>query len=203
MNRTPRALNRILLGLLGLVLIALGGGLLWISFDGAAARRWQAFAPDALDALYEFGARTGMPGQSQSWFWALLSLAMVVAIVLLILWAAAQGRGRTGTLVSDYDDDGAPGRVAVSSAVAEQALRSALQEDPEVAAAAVSTYDVRGGAALRIRITARPGAAPHLVAADATRLVEALDVALGRETPVLISIDGGRRLRFNREDRVR
>lgn len=203
MNRTPRALNRILLGLLGLVLIALGGGLLWISFDGAAARRWQAFAPDALDSLYEFGARTGMPGQSQSWFWALLSLATVVAIVLLILWAAAQGRGRTGTLVSDYDDDGAPGRVAISSAVAEQALRSALQEDPEVAAAAVSTYDVRGGSALRIRITARPGAAPHLVAADATRLVEALDVALGRETPVLISIDGGRRLRFNREDRVR
>lgn len=203
MNRTPRALNRILLGLLGLILIGVGGGLLWISLDANAAARWQSFAPDALNRLQEFGAETALPGQSQSWIWVLLALAMVVLIVLLSLWAAAQGRGRTGTLVSDYDDDGAPGRIAISGAVAEQALRSALQEDPEVAAAAVSTYDVRGSSALRIRITPRQGAAPHLIAADATRLVEALDVALGRETPVLISIDGGRRLRFSRDDRVR
>lgn len=203
MNRTPRALNRIVLGLLGLLLIGVGGGLLWISLDAGAAARWQSFAPDALKRLQEFGADTVLPGQSQSWIWVLLALAMVVLIVLLSLWAAAQGRGRTGTLVSDYDDDGAPGRIAISGAVAEQALRSALQEDPEVAAAAVSTYDLRGSSALRIRITPRQGAAPHLIAADATRLVEALDVALGRETPVLISIDGGRRLRFSRDDRVR
>ena len=203
MNRTPRVLNRVLLGLLGLILMGLGGGLLWISFDGAAARRWQSFAPGALDSVRDFGEKTALPGQSQSWIWALLVLAMIVGIVLLILWAAAQGRGRTGTLVSEYDDDGAPGRVAISGAVAEQALRSALQEDPDVAAAAVSTYDIRGSSALRIRINPRQGAAPHLIAADATRLVEALDAALGRRTVVLISIDAGRKLRFSREDRVR
>lgn len=203
MNRTPRALNRVLLGLLGLVLMALGGGLLWISFDGAAARRWQSFAPEALARIQAFAADTALPGQSQSWVWVLLVLAMIAAIVLLVLWATAQGRGRTGTLVSEYDDDGAPGRVAISGGVAEQALRAALQEDPDVAAAAVSTYDVRGQSALRIRITPRQGAAPHLIAADATRLVEALDTALGRRTVVLISIDAGRKLRFSREDRVR
>ena len=203
MNRTPRTLNRILLGLLGLVLAGIGGGLLWISLSAQAAARWQSFAPGLLERVQEFGEQTAVPGQSQSWMWALLVLAMAVAIVLLILWAAAQGRGRTGTLVSEYDDDGAPGRVAISGAMAEQALRSALQEDPDVAAAAVSTYDLRGSSALRIRINPRQGAAPHLIAADATALVEALDVALGRETPVLISIDGGRKLRFSREDRVR
>lgn len=203
MNRTPRALNRILLGLIGLILMGLGGGLLWLSLDSGAARRWQGFAPDVLDRIQAFGADTALPGQSQSWIWPLLVVAMLVAIVLLVLWAAAQGRGRTGTLVSEYDDDGAPGRVAISGAVAEQALRSALQEEPDVAAAAVSTYDVRGSSALRIRINPRQGAAPHLIAADATRLVEALDTALGRKPSVLISIDAGRKLRFNREDRVR
>ena len=203
MNRTPRALNRILLGLIGLILMGLGGGLLWLSLDSGAARRWQGFASDVLDRIQAFGADTALPGQSQSWIWPLLVVAMLVAIVLLVLWAAAQGRGRTGTLVSEYDDDGAPGRVAISGAVAEQALRSALQEEPDVAAAAVSTYDVRGSSALRIRINPRQGAAPHLIAADATRLVEALDTALGRKPSVLISIDAGRKLRFNREDRVR
>ncbi|MCC3266281.1 hypothetical protein MUG94_00780 [Arthrobacter gengyunqii] len=203
MNRTPRALNRFLLGLLGLILIGLGGGLLWLSLDSGAARRWQGFAPGLLERVEAFGADTALPGQSQSWIWPLLVVAMVVAIVFLVLWAAAQGRGRTGTLISEYDDDGAPGRVAISGAVAEQALRSALQENPDVAAAAVSTYDVRGSSALRIRINPRQGAAPHLIAADATHLVEALDAALGREPAVLISIDAGRKLRFNREDRVR
>ncbi|WP_104102651.1 hypothetical protein [Arthrobacter sp. 08Y14] len=203
MNRTPRALNRILLGLIGLILIGIGGGLLWLTLDSGAASSWQRFAPSMLERIQAFGADTALPGQSQSWIWVLLAVAMLVAIVLLVLWAAAQGRGRTGTLVSEYDDDGAPGRVAISGAVAEQALRSALQEDPDVAAAAVSTYDVRGSSALRIRINPRQGAAPHLIAADATRLVEALDAALGREPAVLISIDAGRKLRFNREDRVR
>ncbi|MDN3481341.1 hypothetical protein QMA10_05305 [Arthrobacter sp. APC 3897] len=203
MNRTPRTLNRILLGLIGLILIGIGGGLLWLTLDSGAASRWQRFAPEMLERIRAFGADTTLPGQSQSWVWVLLVFCMLAAIVLLVLWAAAQGRGRTGTLVSEYDDDGAPGRVAVSGAVAEQALRAALQEDPAVAAAAVSTYDVRGSSALRIRINPRQGAAPHLIAADATRLVEALDAALGREPAVLISIDAGRRLRFNREDRVR
>lgn len=203
MNRTPRTLNRILLGLIGLILIGIGGGLLWLTLDNGAAGRWQRFAPEMLERIRAFGADTTLPGQSQSWVWVLLVFCMLAAIVLLVLWAAAQGRGRTGTLVSEYDDDGAPGRVAVSGAVAEQALRAALQEDPAVAAAAVSTYDVRGSSALRIRINPRQGAAPHLIAADATRLVEALDAALGREPAVLISIDAGRRLRFNREDRVR
>ena len=87
--------------------------------------------------------------------------------------------------------------------MAEQSLREALQENPDVAAAAVSTYEVRGSSALRIRINPRRGAAPHLIAADATALVEALDAALGRQTVVLISIDAGRRLRFSRGDRVR
>ncbi|WP_104159930.1 hypothetical protein [Arthrobacter sp. ZGTC212] len=203
MNRTPRALNRILLGLIGLILIGIGGGLLWLTLDSGAAGSWQRFAPNMLERIQAFGADTALPGQSQSWIWVLLAVVMLVAIVLLVLWAAAQGRGRTGTLVSEYDDDGAPGRVAISGAMAEQALRSALQEDPDVAAAAVSTYDVRGSSALRIRINPRQGAAPHLIAADATRLVEALDAALGREPAVLISIDAGRKLRFNREDRVR
>lgn len=203
MNRTPRTLNRILLGLLGLALLLLGGGLLLISMNPAAARGWQDFAHRALDNAVALSRDTRLPGQEQSWLWVLLALLMIVAMVLLILWAAAQGRGRTGTLISEYDDDGAPGRVDISAAVAEQALRSALLEDPDVAAATVSTYDLRGSSALRVRIHPRQGAAPHLIAADATLLVEALDLVLGRQTPVLISIDAGRKLRFGREDRVR
>ncbi|MCC3296141.1 hypothetical protein LJ756_16085 [Arthrobacter sp. zg-Y411] len=203
MNATPRALNRLLLGLLGLIMLGVGAGLLLISAWPAAARAWQAYAPDAMASIGAVLGRTAIPGLGGSWVWVGLALLSFVGIVLMILWIAAQGGGRTSTLISEYNDDGAPGTVALSGNVAEQALRSALQEDPDVAGAAVSTYSMKGRTALRVRITPRQGAAPHLIAADATALVETLDTALGCQTPVLLSLESGRRLRFSREDRVR
>jgi len=202
-NRTPRTLNRVLLGLGGLLLLAVGGGLLLLSTNAAAARWWQDTAPSLVADAGRMLEDTAMPGQSQSWLWPLLALAMAVTVVLLVLWISAQGRGRVDTLLAEYDDDGAPGRIAVSGAVPEQALRAALQQDPDVTSVAVSTWSLRSGTGLRVRITPRQGAAPHLVAADATHLVDALDAALGRSSTVLISLEAGPRYRLGREDRVR
>lgn len=203
MNATPRALNRVLLVLLGLLLMGVGGGLALVSAWPEAAARWHRFAERAGDSIAAAFTATSLPGTGSSWIWVAVALLSFVGIVLTVLWMAGQGGGRTDTLVSEYDDDGAPGRVAISGGVAEQALRNALQQDPDVASAAVSTYRVKGSNALRVRITPRQGAAPHLIAADATALVEALDLALGHQAPVLLSIEAGRRLRFSREDRVR
>ncbi|MCC9144111.1 MULTISPECIES: hypothetical protein [unclassified Arthrobacter] len=203
MNATPRALNRFLLGLLGLVLMGIGGGLALISAWPAAARAWHGFAADAGPAVSSSLDATALPGGRGSWIWVALALLSFLGIVLMVVWMAGQGGGRTGTLVSEYDDDGAPGRVEISGTVAEQALRSALQENPDVAASSVNAYSVKGRSALRVRITPRQGAAPHLIAADATALVETLDTVLGHQTPVLLSLEAGRRLRFGREDRVR
>ncbi|MCC3278849.1 hypothetical protein LJ754_06715 [Arthrobacter sp. zg-Y40] len=203
MNATPRALNRFLLALLGLLLMGVGGGLALISAWPAAARAWHSFAARAGTEGAAAFSSTVMPGSGASWIWVAAAVLSFVGIVLMVLWMAAQGGGRTDTLVSEYDDDGAPGRVAISGGVAEQALRNALQQDPDVAGSAVSTYRVRGRSALRVRITPRQGAAPHLIAADATALVESLDLALGHETPVLLSLEAGRRIRLGREDRVR
>ncbi|MCQ2000318.1 hypothetical protein N2K95_00810 [Arthrobacter zhaoxinii] len=203
MNATPRALNRFLLGLLGLVLMCIGAGLALISAWPAAARTWNGIAADAGSGVASALSASALPGGSGSWIWVGLALLSFLGIVLMAVWMAGQGGGRTGTLVSEYDDDGAPGRVAISGTVAEQALRNALRENPDVAASAVSTYSVKGRSALRVRITPRQGAAPHLVAADATALVETLDAVLGHQIPVLLSLEAGRRLRFNREDRVR
>ncbi|MGW9404449.1 hypothetical protein ACWGQ2_10855 [Arthrobacter sp. NPDC055585] len=203
MNRTPRSVNRLLLGLGGLLLLALGAGLVLLSAYPAAARWWQDTAPALTGGLRRLLSGTAIPGQSQSWLWPALALAMIVIIVLLVLWIAAQGRGRADTLVAEYDDDGAPGRIAVSGAVPEQALREALLKDPDVTSVGVSTWELQDGNGLRVRIVPRQGAAPHLVAADATSLIDALDAALGRSSTVLISIEAGRRYRLGREERVR
>ena len=203
MNATPRALNRFLLALLGLLLMGIGGGLALISAWPAAAAGWHRFADRAGAGIADAFSTTAMPGTGASWIWVAAALLSFAGIVLMVLWMAAQGGGRTDTLVSEYGDDGAPGSVSISGSVAEQALRSALAREPDVAGAAVSTYRVRGSSALRVRITPRQGAAPHLIAADATALLETLDLALGHEVPALLSLEAGRRIRFSREDRVR
>ena len=203
MNRTPRVLNRVLLGLGGLLLLVVGAGLLLLTSSPSAARWWQGNAPSLMDKGGRMLNDSAMPGQSQSWFWPLLALAMAVAVVLLVLWISAQGRGRVDTLVAEYDDEGAPGRIVISGAVPEQALRAALLQDGDVASVAVSTWALGTGNGLKVRITPRQGAAPHLVAADATHLVDALDTALGRSSTVLISLEAGPRYRLGREDRVR
>lgn len=206
MNQTPRALNRTLLALLGLLLLATGAALVLISTSSAAAEAWRRATENALSGLERVFAGTSLPGEGPSWLWALLVLLMLGVIVLLAVWMSLQGRGRTGTLVSVYSvDEGAPGRVSISGAVAEQALREALLQDPDIVGAAVSTWSMPGGGtALKVRIQPRQGAAPHLVAADATHLVEALDLTLGgSRQPVLISIEAGSRFRLGREDRVR
>lgn len=203
MNRTPRSVNRVLLGLGGLLLLALGASLVLLSADPAAARWWQDTAPSVLGGGWRLLSGTAMPGLSQSWLWPALALAMIVIVVLLVLWIAAQGRGRADTLVAEYDDDGAAGRIAISGSVPEQALREALLKDPDVTSVGVSTWALQDGNGLRVRIVPRQGAAPHLVAADATSLVDALDAALGRRSTVLISIEAGRRYRLGREERVR
>nr|WP_231713399.1 hypothetical protein [Arthrobacter sp. zg-Y769] len=183
--------------------MCIGAGLTLISAWPAAARAWNAYAADAGTGISSALSASALPGSGGSWIWVGLALLSFLGIVLMAVWMAVQGGGRTGTLVSEYDDDGAPGRVAISGTVAEQALRSALQENPDVTASAVSTYSVKGRSALRVRITPRQGAAPHLIAADTTALLETLDTVLGHQTPVLLSLEAGRRLRFSREDRVR
>lgn len=203
MNRTPRTLNRVLLGLGGLALLAVGAGLVLLSVDSGAARWWQDTAPAVMAEGGRLLTDTAIPGQRQSWLWPALALAMAVCAVLLVLWIAAQGRGRVDTLVAEYDDDGAPGRIVISGAVPEQALREALLKDPNVTSVGVSTWALKDGNGLRVRIVPRQGTAPHLVAADATSLIDALDAALGRSSTVLISIEAGRRYRLGREERVR
>jgi hypothetical protein len=67
----------------------------------------------------------------------------------------------------------------------------------------VATYELHGRPALKIRLQPRQGVAPHLLAADVSALVDALDEVVGKRIPALIHIGAGARTRFSRAERVR
>ncbi len=203
MNGTPRVLNRVLLALIGLLFLGTGGLLIALAAVPAAGLWWQGWAQPATQQLVALAARTTLPGQGSSWIWIVASLLLVLIVVLMVAWVANQGKGRVNILAEGYDEDGAPGRVAISGSVAEQALKAALADRTDLVGSTVTTYEVQGRPGLKVRVLPRKGVSPHKIAAEVSALVEALDLVMGLQTPVLISIGAGARAKFTRAERVR
>lgn len=203
MNGTPRALNRVFLAVVGLLFLAAGGLLVAVAAFPAAGLAWQHWARPAVGQLADLAAQTPLPGGGSSWIWVVVSLALVLVIAAMVALVANQGKGRADILADEYDEDGAAGRVVISGNVAEQALRAALAERTDLLGSTVTTYEVQGRPGLRVRVLPRQGVSPTKISADVSALVQALDVVLGVQTPVLVSIGSGPRARFTRAERVR
>jgi hypothetical protein len=203
MTTTPALLNRLLIGIIGLKLLAVGILLVLLATVPSVGTWWHAWAGTAWRGINQAFENTRLPGRPESWLWIVMSLALLVLIGLMVAWIAQQGKGRSNVLVEEYDPGTVAGDVRISGGVAEQALKHALAERPDLAAATVATYDVQGSPALKIRLQPRQGVAPHLLAAEASALVAALDDVVGKRTPVLIHIGAGARTRFSRAERVR
>jgi hypothetical protein len=203
MNSTPRLLNRVLIGILGLVLLAAGILLMLLATVPAVGVWWQAWSGGVWASASQLLGATRFPGRQESWLWIVLALVLILLIGLMVAWVAQQGKGRSDLLLAAEDPGGVPGDVRIGSGVAEQSLKEAFAERPDLAGTTVTTFDIRGEPALRIRLHPRPGVAPHLLVADAAALVSALDRVVGRETPVLVHIAAGARTRFSRAERVR
>lgn len=203
MNGTPRTLNRILIGVLGVKLLAIGILLILLASVPAVAAWWHGWAAGVWNIWRDLFERTRFPGRAESWLWIVAVLVLLLVIGAMVAWVAQQGKGRSNVLVTEEDPGGAPGYVRIGSGVAEQALRAALADRPDLAGASVATYEFRGEPALRIRIQPRHGVAPHRLAAEVSALVEALDAVLGKRTLVLIHLAAGARSRFGRAERVR
>ena len=203
MTSTPALLNRILVALLGIKLLAIGLLLVLLATVPAVATWWHSWSEDTWQGMNQAFNNTRFPGRPESWLWIVVVLVTLLLMGLMVAWVAQQGKGRTNQLVSDDDAGEVAGDVRIGGGVAEQALKQALAERPDLAGATVATYEVNGSPALKVRLLPRQGVAPHLLAAEVATLVDALDAVVGKRTPVLIHIGAGARTRFSRAERVR
>lgn len=203
MNSTPILLNRILVAVLGLALLAVGVLLMLLAAVPAVASWWHSWSAGVWNQINQAFAATRFPGRAESWLWILVALALLLLVGLMVAWVAQQGKGRANLLAFEFDPGEVPGDVRISGGVAEQALKHALADRPDLAGATVTTYDVKGSPALKVRLLPRQGVAPHLLAKEVHALVAALETVVGKRIPVLIHIAAGARTRFSRAERVR
>ena len=200
MNSTNRALNRLLLLVVGFLLVAVGAAAATVVLLPAVRDGWTSAADPVRSQVDNWLQATPLGTTGVSWIMPAVLVLIVLAVILLLAFSFRQGRGRTGTVVEE--PVGEHGRTVVASKVAEQALEDALSARPEFVASHVSTYRVKRTPTLKVSVTCRRGVSPK----DASDIVEgtlrALDALLGRELPALVQISGGFRARVSGSTRL-
>lgn len=213
MRQTNRALNRILLAILGLALLGAGGAVIAAGTMPGAADTWTAVASSVRESARNLVGAAPLPDPVRSW-WLVAGIAvLLVGIALNAAWLASQGGGRTPRLAEQLDGTvagngptgtgGARGRTVVDVSLVSTALREALSGNRDVLATSVSAWESRRGTALRLRVEARKGSSPRELADTAEELIREIDALLGHPIPVLIRITSGARTQVSGSRRAR
>lgn len=201
MNNTNRALNRALILVAGLFLLAAAALLGLLATQAAPLQRvWTSVADTTRTTASGWLQATPLSGTEHSWLW-IVALAFLAAVMgVLLTFILRQGRGHSGRLISEQTTDW--GSTQVDSAVAEQALQQTLGEHTEFLSTRVSTYRVARDAVLKVSVTCRRGTSPTDVMRIVEEALNALDVLLGLRIPALVQISGGFRVRTSRTTRI-
>ncbi|WP_217162726.1 alkaline shock response membrane anchor protein AmaP [Streptomyces sp. AC512_CC834] len=122
MSAVLRTVNRVLVGLAGLILLAVGGAVLAVGFDAPAPSWWVHQGPH--DVLLSNAERTRW--RDAGWWWPVVIAALAVLLLLALWWLVAVVRRRrlTEVLVDTGDGEGASlrGR-ALETVLAQEADR--------------------------------------------------------------------------------
>jgi hypothetical protein len=192
MNDTNRALNRIVVFVVGLVLLLAGAavavGALWPDVQ-------QTVSDGASDAT---GPVTDALSGGQAWILWVTAAACLVLALLLVVFVVRQGGGRTSTLLDLSEAEGSHSPTGGHVVVLEEALSST----PGVLAADVVAFRVKGENVLRVTVDARRGASPVDLRRAVDEAVARWDELLGTVTPVVVQINGGLRTQMSGATRL-
>jgi len=197
MNSTNRFLNRLLLLLAGLVLLALGAAAAAAAFVPVVSSAFADAADQVLDTVRGWLAHTPLSagsdsaGESPSWILLALVALLAIVIILLVAFIARQGGGRTSRVHSAPPVQESPGRIHLESAVPQQALEQFLDARTEFVSSRVSTYRVKKTPTLKVAVTCRRGVSPREAATIIDEGLHALDALLGVQLPALVQLSGG------------
>lgn len=155
-----KAVNRVLLGLLGLGLFALGGGVLLGGLD--LQRHWGFHMPGWWPFRGPEDVVLGTWGRArwreEDWWWPAVIAVLVVLLALLLWWLLAQlRRHRLGQVLIESEGDAA-------ARLDGRALEDAIEEEAQVQAgisqAHVRLTGRRAAPAARVRLLLKPHAEP-------------------------------------------
>lgn len=156
MNATNRAVNRIVLCVVGLALFAAGAITAAAAVSPDARRFWESFVDGAGKWLVDTDAATRIhESTTLSWLSAGVLALLVVIVTVAVIIVLRLGGGRSSTVTRSEAIDGAIGPVTVLQGFAQDALGESLHRDESILAAKVTTSRIRGEDVLHVAVTPR------------------------------------------------
>ncbi len=197
MNSTNRGLNRAVLLVVGLVLLAVGAAVgtavLWPAFGDA----WKTTVGGAVNGLQSaHQASRVADGTTVSWVAIGVLGAMALVVIVAIVIVANLGGRRTRTVLKTAGSESPIGPITVQESFAADAIRGSLASHDEILSSSVSANRVKGSPVLHVSVTPRQNTSPQEVATLVARLTTNLATLTGHAVPTFVSIHSGLRARL-------
>lgn len=196
MNNTNRALNRIVLFLIGLVFLALGAVVVTATAWPTAGEIWTSAGESADGWLAQAGEATRIAGSSVTWVGIAAVAAIVIVIVLLILALTSVSGRRSKTVLRSSGAQNPLGRVTVTESFVSDAIKNSLDADDDLLATSVTANTIRKVPVLHVSVTPRQNTSPRQVVERVDQLVTNLVTLTGQETSTYISVHSGLRAKL-------
>ncbi len=196
MNNTNRALNRILLFIIGLLFICLGAVGIAIANWPTAAEIWTEASKNAESWFDQVGAATAVAGGAASWIGIGALAAIIVVIILLVLSLTSVSGGRSKTALQASGARNPLGRVTVSESFVSDAVKNSLDGRDELLSVSVTANEIRREPVLHVSLTPRQNTDPRELVDSLDRLLTNLATLTGRDTATYMSIHTGLRARL-------
>lgn len=201
MNNTNRALNRVLLLIIGLLFLALGAVGIAIMSWPTATDIWTSAGENARSWLDQAIAATAIAGGSLSWIGIGAVVAILVVVVLLILALTSIAGRRSKTAFRSTGAQNPLGRVTVTESFVSDAVKNSLATRNEILSTQVTANDIRNTPVLHVAVTPRQNTDPREVVDHIDRLLTNLATLTGRDTETYVSIHTGLRARLAHDQR--
>ncbi len=192
MRNTNRALNRTVLIVVGLVLLALGALLIAVAAVPGAADLWT----QAADGIRAWADEIAQPSLGIG---AVAALAVVALVLVLVAVSAVRGTHRVPLQSTGTESD--VGRITLTDGFASAALKNSLDERDELLAARIASNEVRKETVLHVSVTPRQNTSPRQIAEHVDTLVTNLATLTGQGFRTYISMHSSLRAKLAHDRR--
>lgn len=206
MKKLPRALNRILLFVFGLLFLAAGTLLVGAAIN-APLRDLVLKYRSCLDSDYTSlvqKATFTVSGQQFSWIQVgLIAVAIIVAL-LLLSWIFSQGGGKIRSLALNKagKDSEKEGEITAELGLIRDIIEDEVSDSRWISSLKVASWEVKKQPGLLLNAAVYKGANPREVKTELDQAIARLDQVLGINMPILVRLTTNWRSNLGSADRV-
>lgn len=206
MKKLPRALNRILLFILGL--LSLAGGILLIATPLSARIRTQVlYYGERLQTLFtslNHRSRFQIQGWESSWLQLGTLAIAVIVIVALLIWIFVQGGGKIRSLALNEagKDTQKQGEITAELGLIRDIIEDEVSASRWISSMKIQSWEVKKRPGLLVTAAVYKGANPQEIKTELDKAIAKLDQVLGIKMPILVRLTTNWRSNIGSANRV-